>query len=101
MSPIDLSSHIQFIFDFIYSIFSYLNSLTFTAFGFTFSYLGIFVAFNFLVLIIKFLKFGFQSSASESIRFSRNENKKNNEYVPRHAYKPKHSSDDYVPRHGG
>ena len=81
-------------FHFFGEVLTFLNNLKFTAFGYEFSYLGIFIAFIICVMIFKLFRFGFESDVGESLKFARDENKKKNEYTPRHA-RP-----EYVPRHG-
>lgn len=71
---VDVTGQFQLIFNTINSIYKFLMSLEFTAFGFTFSYLGFLFSFIFLVILIKFLKFGFESGASSYISYKKKEN---------------------------
>ncbi len=94
-NAIDITGHLSTIFSFFGDVLRFLNGLTFTAFGFEFSYLGIFVSFIFLVFLVKFLKFGIEESVSSSIKYKREENSKS--YMPRHSEdRPRHA---YLPRH--
>ena len=76
IGAIDLTNHFQLLFNLIYDLYNFLNSLEFTVFGYTFTYLGVFISFVFLVVLIKFLKFGFEVSISSEIEQRRSENKK-------------------------
>lgn len=83
---VDLTQHLQLIFNFINNVYEFLLNVKFIAFGFEFSLLGIFLALMLLIIVIKFMKFGFESETSSLIRYSRVENKKNtSDYVPRHV----------------
>ena len=73
---VDITSHLSSIFDFIYDVYNFLNSLEFTAFGFNFSLLGIFLALIILTALVKFMKFGFEEGASSSIKYRRAENRR-------------------------
>ena len=95
----DVTKQFQFIFDGINGIYNFLLGVEFTAFGFTFSLLGIFIAFMFLVIVIKFLKFGFEDGVSSVIHYHRKENKKSSKSSD-DGYIPKHAKKEYVPRHG-
>lgn len=73
--PVDITEHLTAIFNFIYSIYNFLNEIKFTAFEFEFTLLGIFLSLIFLVILIKFMKFGFEEGADSSIKYHRAENK--------------------------
>ena len=75
----DITAPLQVLFDTISNIYNLLNCLEFTAFGFNFTFLGLFLAFIVLAAIIKFIKFGFEEGASSSLRYSRVENNSNSE----------------------
>lgn len=72
---IEVTNQFQFIFDFIGKVYTYLMSIEFTAFGFTFSLLGIIFSLIFASFLISFLKFGFEVGADTGIRYARQENK--------------------------
>ena len=71
---VDVTGPFSWIFNSIYGIYNFLSSIKFSAFGFTFSFLGLFLAFIFLVVVIKFLKFGFEEGSSSYIHNKRREN---------------------------
>ena len=73
---VDVTKHLKVLFQFVYGIYNFLNSLEFTAFGFRFTLLGLLLGFIFLVVVIKFMKFGFETGVSAEIKYMRAENKK-------------------------
>lgn len=78
---VDITQHLQLLFDFVNKIYLFLNSLEISAFGFTFTLLGIFLSLSFLIVLVKFLKFGFEDGPSSSIKYSRVENNHTSERV--------------------
>lgn len=75
LGVVDITNHLQVLFNTIYKIYIFLNSIEFVAFGFKFSLFGIMFAFVFLVVLIKALRFGFDVGISSDLKSSREENK--------------------------
>lgn len=72
---VDITNHLQTLFNFIYEVYKFLNSIEFTAFGFNFSLLGILLGLIFLIFLVKFMKFGYEEGARAEISYRRAENR--------------------------
>ena len=98
---VDVTNVFDFVFDSIYNVYTFLNGISFTAFGFHFTLLGIFLSLIILVVLINIFRFGFTNEVGSNINFHRIENRKesykNKNYEPRHREK----DNSYVPLHGG
>ena len=75
LMAVDITNHLQMLFNFIYEVYKFLNSIEFTAFGFNFTLLGILLGLIFLIVLIKFLKFGFEEGTRAEISYRRAENR--------------------------
>lgn len=104
LGAVDITEHLKVLFNVIYEVYKFLNSIEFIAFGYKFTLFGILFGFVFLVILIKALTFGFDTGVRDELKNMREENKEDkiNEYSPRHEYKPALSYNplhDYKSRH--
>jgi len=72
---VDITNILKLLFSTIYNIYLFLNSIEFTAFGYNFTLLGIMIGLLFLIILIKFMRFGFETGLGDEIKSSRAENK--------------------------
>ena len=67
----DVTGIFQNIFNGINQVYIFMSNVRFSAFGFNFSLLGIFLSFMLLVVIIRALKHGFDDEVTSRISFNR------------------------------
>lgn len=86
LGAVDITEHLKVLFNVIYEVYKFLNSIEFIAFGYKFTLFGILFGFVFLVILIKALTFGFDTGVRDELKNMREENKEDkiNEYSPRH-----------------